>query len=162
MGSVPSIVVLSLVKTCPECCSFNNDNAIFCSSCGIQLSILPVAPVEVTDRMRSLQHSVGELSQSNLTLQEQLQKAIGEIRVLSTRVESSEQAQRLSGEKISNLVKANEDLLQQVKQLSSKPSYVIRPRYCDGCGKLLPPTLGTGFSGYYCPHCGRYQQLIYR
>lgn len=161
MDSVPSIVVLSLVKTCPECCSLNHDNAIFCSSCGIQLSILPVVPVEVTARMHSLQHSVGELSQSNRTLQEQLQKAIGEIRVLSTKVESSEQAQRLSGEKMANLVKTNEDLLQQVKQLSSKPPYGVRPRYCDRCGKLLPPILGSSFSVNYCPHCGRYQKLIH-
>ncbi len=36
-----------MVKKCPECGSDNRDDAVFCSSCGVQISVPPPAPISM-------------------------------------------------------------------------------------------------------------------
>lgn len=83
-----------LVKICPECCASNSDAAIFCSSCGIQLTVSPPVPAEVAQRYESLDRSLGELTDKSRALEDELKKGVGEAKAFAEQLRTDEQARR--------------------------------------------------------------------
>lgn len=88
-----------MVRICPECCAANNDDAIFCSCCGIQLTVSPPVPAEWLHQYESLRRNVGDLSNRNLALEERLQKAIGEVKTLTDQLKADEQLHKVEIDK---------------------------------------------------------------
>jgi len=105
------------VIVCSECCACNNDDAIYCSSCGIQLVSAP-APAELAKRYEDLHRSVDDLSQRNEALEERLRKSAEETRVLTDKLKAEEENRRAEMER--QLTQRNRVLEEQLQKASAE------------------------------------------
>lgn len=101
-----------MVVMCSECCASNNDNAVFCSTCGIQL-VSPPTPRELAQRYEDLHRNVGNLSQRNVTLDERIRKTTEEVKALTEQLKAEEQAHKTDVEKELSQRRVLEDRLQR-------------------------------------------------
>jgi len=105
------------VIVCPECCAYNNDGAIYCSSCGIQLVSAP-ASAELAKRYDDLHRAVDDLSQRSGTLEERLRKSAEETRVLTEKLKAEGESRRAEMER--QLTLRNRALEEQLQKASAE------------------------------------------
>jgi NADH pyrophosphatase NudC (nudix superfamily) len=101
-----------LVIICPECSASCNSEAVFCSTCGIQL-VSPPAPRELTQRYEDLHRNVGDLSRRNEVLEERLRRTTEEIKNLTEQLKAEGQAHRTDVEGERSQRRVLEDRLQR-------------------------------------------------
>lgn len=101
-----------MVIVCSECCACNNDDAIYCSICGVQL-VSPMAPRELAKRYDDLHLSVGDLSKRNQALEESLRKTTEEIRSITEQLRAEEQVHKTDIERELSRRRSLEDQLQR-------------------------------------------------
>jgi len=100
---------ISLVVVCPECCAYNSDSAVFCLNCGIQLVVGPPYTGEIVQHYGVIEKTIGELSEENKALRERfsqqsesleqrLNRILGEVSTSTNRLKAEAQANRLEAE----------------------------------------------------------------
>lgn len=116
---------IQLVVICPECCAYCKDSAVFCSNCGIQLTVGPPYPREIVQRYGAIEKTIGELSQENKALRERLSqqnesmeqrlsRILGEVSSSTDRLKAEAQSHRLETEsRQSQQIQAVQDQLRK-------------------------------------------------
>ena len=97
-----------MVKTCPERCACNDNEANFCKICGVQLMqlmLFPPFPSEWVQRCDSLYRSIGVAASRNQVLEDRLHGVIGEVRALTEQIKMNRESSRI--EALSQLSERN-------------------------------------------------------
>jgi hypothetical protein len=171
-----------LVVVCPECRVYCRDSAVFCSNCGIQLAVGPPYPREIVQRYGVIEKTIGELTQENKALREQLSRqneSMVQLKAEDMSYRSNIQREfsdkiRLQEEQLAKALSQVQALAAQIRadqqarrtETSRIDELVeatrglvqqvrrlsVTRRYCDRCGRPLIATSDPNVLA--CPVCG--------
>ncbi len=161
-----------MVIVCPECSASNNSEAIFCSTCGIQL-VSPPVPRELNQRYEDLNRNVSDLSRRNETLEERLRRTAEEMRTLTeqlraeghahrTDVEGERSQRRLLDDRLQRTMMEMKTLTAQVRETEQgrRREMLKVAQLAEANNRLLQEVKRFTRKPRYCDRCGGPRWLL--